>query len=178
MFRFFENLVDPYISYPQKDHPPQTLLAFMLDYAQPFKRVFWVTGITSVLVAAVEIALIWVMGWIVDLLQEHQVPVERVIATGGLPHRHPLVVQVYADVLGMPVMVHPSQQGPALGAALLGALAGGAFQTPQAAIRAMATPKRGQATTYRPRSANRKVYDQLYTRYRQLADFAAARSVP
>jgi L-ribulokinase len=116
--------------------------------------------------------------WIVDLLQEHQVPVERVIATGGLPHRHPLVVQVYADVLGMPVMVHPSQQGPALGAALLGALAGGAFQTPQAAIRAMATPKRGQATTYRPRSANRKVYDQLYTRYRQLADFAAARSVP
>jgi ATP-binding cassette subfamily B multidrug efflux pump len=69
MFRFFENLVDPYISYPEKDHPPQTLLAFMLDYAQPFKRVFWVTGILSVLVAAVEIALIWVMGWIVDALQ-------------------------------------------------------------------------------------------------------------
>jgi ATP-binding cassette, subfamily B, multidrug efflux pump len=41
----------------------------MLDYAQPFKKVFWITGITSVLVAAVEIALIWVMGWIVDLLQ-------------------------------------------------------------------------------------------------------------
>ncbi|MDP5336730.1 MAG: ABC transporter ATP-binding protein/permease, partial [Paracoccaceae bacterium] len=42
---------------------------FMLDYAQPFRRVFWVTGILSVLVAAVEIALIWVMGWIVDALQ-------------------------------------------------------------------------------------------------------------
>lgn len=69
MFRFFENLVDPYGPYVQKDHPPQTLWRFMLDYAQPFKRVFWITGITSVLVAAVEIALIWVMGWIVDLLQ-------------------------------------------------------------------------------------------------------------
>jgi len=69
MFRYFENLVDPYAPYPEKNHPPQTLLAFMLDYAKPFKRVFWVTGITSVLVAAVEIALIWVMGWIVDLLQ-------------------------------------------------------------------------------------------------------------
>ena len=69
MFRFFENLVDPYGPYPEKDHPPQTLWRFMLDYAQPFKRVFWITGITSVLVAAVEIALIWVMGWIVDLLQ-------------------------------------------------------------------------------------------------------------
>jgi len=69
MFRFFENLVDPYGPYPEKDHPPQTLWRFMLDYAQPFKRVFWVTGILSVLVAAVEIALIWVMGWIVDALQ-------------------------------------------------------------------------------------------------------------
>jgi ATP-binding cassette subfamily B multidrug efflux pump len=69
MFRYFENLVDPYGPYPEKNHPPQTLLRFMLDYAQPFKRVFWVTGILSVLVAAVEIALIWVMGWIVDALQ-------------------------------------------------------------------------------------------------------------
>ncbi len=69
MFRYFENFVDPYISYSEKDHPPQTLLRFMLDYAQPFKTVFWITGISSVLVAAVEIALIWVMGWIVDLLQ-------------------------------------------------------------------------------------------------------------
>ncbi len=69
MFRYFENLVDPYVSYAEKDHPPQTLLRFMLDYARPFKTVFWITGITSVLVAAVEIALIWVMGWIVDLLQ-------------------------------------------------------------------------------------------------------------
>ena len=69
MFRFFENLVDPYGPYPERDQPPQTLWRFMLDYAQPFKKVFWITGITSVLVAAVEIALIWVMGWIVDLLQ-------------------------------------------------------------------------------------------------------------
>ena len=69
MFRFFENLVDPYCPYPEKDRPPQTLWRFMLDYAQPFRRVFWVTGFLSVLVAAVEIALIWVMGWIVDALQ-------------------------------------------------------------------------------------------------------------
>ena len=69
MFRFFENLVDPYGPYPEKDTPPQTLWRFMLDYAQPFRRVFWVTGTLSVLVAAVEIALIWVMGWIVDALQ-------------------------------------------------------------------------------------------------------------
>ena len=69
MFRFFENLVDPYGPYPEKDHPPQSLWRFMLDYARPFKAVFWVTGILSVVVATVEIALIYYMGWIVDALQ-------------------------------------------------------------------------------------------------------------
>jgi len=68
MFRFFENLVDPYGPYPEKDHPPQTLLYFMLDYARPFKAVFWAAGILSVLVATVEIGLIYLMGWIVDAL--------------------------------------------------------------------------------------------------------------
>ncbi|MDQ2089960.1 ABC transporter ATP-binding protein [Marimonas arenosa] len=69
MFRFFENLVDPYCDYAQEDHPPQTLWRFMMGYARPFKRVFWITGIMSVIVAAVEIALIYYMGWIVDVLQ-------------------------------------------------------------------------------------------------------------
>ena len=69
MFRFFENLVDPYIRYQNSDTPPQRLWPFMWAYAQPFKRVFLVTALLSVLVACVEIALIWLMGWIVDILQ-------------------------------------------------------------------------------------------------------------
>ncbi|SDI64412.1 ATP-binding cassette, subfamily B, multidrug efflux pump [Lutimaribacter saemankumensis] len=69
MFRFFENLVDPYGPYEQKDHPPQTLWRFMWDYSQPFKRVFALAAVLSVLVAGVEIALIYYMGWIVDILQ-------------------------------------------------------------------------------------------------------------
>ena len=68
MFRFFENLVDPYCDYPPEDRPPQTLWRFMLGYSRPFKRVFWMAGIMSVVVAAVEIALIYYMGWIVDIL--------------------------------------------------------------------------------------------------------------
>ena len=68
MFRFFENLVDPYCDYPVTDLPPQTLWRFMMDYARPFRTVFWVTGILSVLVATVEIVLIHLMGWVVDIL--------------------------------------------------------------------------------------------------------------
>lgn len=68
MFRFFENLVDPYGPYDEKDTPPARLWPFMLDYARPFKRVFAYATVMSVIVAAIEIGLIWAMGWVVDIL--------------------------------------------------------------------------------------------------------------
>ncbi len=68
MFRFFENLVDPYVDYPLEDRPPTTLWRFLNDYAAPFRAVFIWTAIMSVLVAAIEIGLIFYMGRIVDLL--------------------------------------------------------------------------------------------------------------
>ena len=68
MFRFFENLVDPYGDYTQTDTPPRRLLPFMLDYARPFRGVFVWATLLSIAVAAVEIWLIWVMGWVVDIL--------------------------------------------------------------------------------------------------------------
>ena len=68
MFRFFENLVDPYVPYQETDNPPRKLWPFLRDYCLPFKRVFIVTAIASVVVAAVELWLIYYMGRVVDLL--------------------------------------------------------------------------------------------------------------
>jgi ATP-binding cassette subfamily B multidrug efflux pump len=68
MFRYFENLIDPYCDYEEKDRPPTRLWPFMRDYCQPFWRVFAITGTLSIVVAAVEIWLIWYMGRLVDLL--------------------------------------------------------------------------------------------------------------
>lgn len=69
MLRFFERLVDPYLDYEEQDTPPQKLWPFMMAYSQPFKRVFWITGIMSIVVAVVEIWLISYMGRVVDILQ-------------------------------------------------------------------------------------------------------------
>lgn len=69
MFRFFENLIDPYVDYPSQDSPPQKLWPFFKAYSQPFKKVFLLTGIMSVLVATVEIWLIHYLGQIVDILE-------------------------------------------------------------------------------------------------------------
>lgn len=68
MFCFFENLVDPYCAYPQTDTPPTKLWPFMRAYSQPFKQVFVWAAVTSIIVALVEIGLIYYMGWVVDAL--------------------------------------------------------------------------------------------------------------
>ncbi|WP_170606457.1 ABC transporter ATP-binding protein [Ruegeria arenilitoris] len=68
MFRYFENLVDPFVAYDEVDKPPTQLWPFMLDYSRPFFRVFVWAGLISVVVAAVEIGLIYYMGRVVDLL--------------------------------------------------------------------------------------------------------------
>lgn len=70
MFRFFENLVDPYVDYAPEDNPPRDLWSFFKGYSQPFKKIFVVTAFMSVLVAAVEVGLIYYMGRIVDVLNQ------------------------------------------------------------------------------------------------------------
>ncbi|MEY2879306.1 MAG: Ribulokinase, partial [Verrucomicrobiota bacterium] len=116
--------------------------------------------------------------WIVEGLRDGGVPVRKFVATGGLPHHNPLVVQVCADVLGETITVHPSKQGPALGAAILGALAAGAFRSPGDAIRAMAVPKRGAARAVKPNRARHAKYEAVYGEYRRLAGFLATPAAP
>ena len=68
MFRFFEGLVDPYVAYEETDTPPRRLWPFLREYCRPFRAVFVVTGLLSVIVAAADVALIWYVGRLVDLL--------------------------------------------------------------------------------------------------------------
>ncbi|MEW6301948.1 MAG: ribulokinase [Verrucomicrobiota bacterium] len=116
--------------------------------------------------------------WIVQILRDSGVPVHRFLATGGLPHHNPLLVQIYADVLGETIEVHPSKQGPALGAAILGVLAAGqrvtGFSTPAAAIRAMAKARPGlpgrEPGVVRPNRVQAKLYEPLYAEYLRLGE--------
>ncbi len=68
MFRFFENLVDPYCGDTQSTPPPQTLWDFFRAHSKPFHRLFLATAVMSVVVAVIEISLIFYMGRVVDLL--------------------------------------------------------------------------------------------------------------
>ncbi len=68
MFRFFETLVDPYQPYARTDTPPRRLWPFLREYIRPFRKVFAVTAISSVIVGSFDVALIWYVGRMVDLL--------------------------------------------------------------------------------------------------------------
>ena len=104
---------------------------------------------------------------IIDAFERESVSVDRIVACGGLPHRNRLLVQIYADVLGRTIEVSSSQQAPALGAAMFGALAGGAFGSIREASERMAAPI---AETYLPDHGKRRAYDELYAEYVRLHD--------
>ncbi len=97
---------------------------------------------------------------------------ERFVASGGLPYRNPLAMQILADVLGAPVHVAASQQTAALGSALLGAAAagqeaGGFGTVAEAAARLVRPP----AAVYEPGQEASAAYEGLYREYVVLHDY-------
>jgi L-ribulokinase len=109
---------------------------------------------------------------IVDALSSHGVPVNELVACGGLPEKNKLLMQIYADVTGRAFKVSASAQTPALGSAMFGAVAAGQAAGGYASIYD-AAPRmaRLKNVTYKPNPAAQKVYDQLYAEYVTLHDY-------
>ncbi len=104
---------------------------------------------------------------IIERIQEYGVPIDRVVCSGGIAEKNPLLMQIYADVTGRAMYVAGSSQGCALGSAIAAAVLAGEHRDFAGAQAAMTSLK---PTHYEPIEANRKVYDRLYALYRQLYD--------
>jgi L-ribulokinase len=103
----------------------------------------------------------------VERLQEYGVPVERVVCCGGIAEKNDLFMQIYADVLGHPMLVAGSPQTPALGSAISAAVAAGTYSSFEAAQARMTSLKE---KAFHPDPAAHAVYDELYRMYRELHD--------
>lgn len=109
---------------------------------------------------------------IVEAFIEAGIQIDELVVAGGLL-RNPLMMQIYADVTGLPLSTVRSEQAAALGAAIHGAVAAGAHADLDSAASAMGG--RGDAV-YRPVLADVAAYDVLYQHYRELHDhFGGAR---
>jgi L-ribulokinase len=103
---------------------------------------------------------------IVDAFDGAGVPVHEFIAAGGLLKNAPLM-RCYADILGRPISVIDSEQGPALGAAMHAAVSAGAYADIYAAAVAMGRVRRD---VHVPDPARASAYDELYELYTRVHD--------
>jgi len=100
---------------------------------------------------------------ILDRLAEHGVLIRRVINAGGVPQNNRVLNQVYANVLGKPVLV-PNGVPTSLGSGIIALLAAGAYSTIEEAQQAVCL----SYSVYEPQPEAVATYENLYPMYRRL----------
>src|SRR5215813_3500277 len=95
---------------------------------------------------------------ILDRMEQNGVTVRRVINAGGIPQKNDVLNQVYANVLGRPVLV-PVGSVVSLGSAIFAFLAAGTFKTVEEAQDKIC-PK---YQTFQPDPSTKRTYDRLYS---------------
>jgi len=109
---------------------------------------------------------------IVETFNKSGVPIREFYASGGISQKNPMAMQIYADVINLPVRIAGSAQGPALGAAIFGAVAAGRQRGGYDDI-FQATRDMGNLRDdiYMPNPQSAAVYDKLYAEYDILHDY-------
>jgi L-ribulokinase len=108
---------------------------------------------------------------IMERFEEYGVKVKDVINCGGIAEKSPLVMQIYADITGRPMKISKSGQTCALGAAIYGAVVAGSKAGGYDSVEDAQEKMTGlKAKVYEPKPEAQKVYDELFTLYRQLHD--------
>ncbi|SNS47711.1 L-ribulokinase [Anaerovirgula multivorans] len=109
---------------------------------------------------------------IIETFRENGVSVTELYAAGGIVEKNDLMMQIYADVTNMPIKIALSDQTPALGAAMFGAVAAGkdkgGYDTIEAAAEKMGGVKEKY---YSPIPENVSIYEKLYAIYKELHDY-------
>jgi L-ribulokinase len=104
---------------------------------------------------------------IVETFRDSGVPVTEFVVAGGLI-KNAFLMQLYCDILQLPLSVINSSQGPALGSAIHAAVAAGAYKSVGEAAEAMGSLSKG---VYQPDSVRGAMYDRLFAEYETLHDY-------
>jgi L-ribulokinase len=100
---------------------------------------------------------------ILERMAEYGVPVERVINAGGIPQNNAVLNQVYADVLGKPVLV-PDGIPTSLGSGIFALVAAGVFASIEEAQAKICLPFKA----YEPKPEAVERYNELFRLYREI----------
>lgn len=109
---------------------------------------------------------------VVDTMTENGVGIDQVIVSGGISRKSPLLMQIYADVLGRPVRASQSPFGPALGSAIFAAVAAGVENSGHASIAEAADAMACRDdVVYVPDVRRHGIYERLFAEFEQLHDY-------
>lgn len=107
---------------------------------------------------------------IIDRIEENGVKIKEVVNCGGLAVKNPLLMQIYADIIGRPMKISRSEQTPALGAAIFAAVASGKEVSGFSDVEEAQNLMTATTKTYEPIQKNNSVYKKIYKLYKQLHD--------
>jgi L-ribulokinase len=105
---------------------------------------------------------------IADRFVSEGVPVKGLIGMGGVARKSPFIMQMMADVMGMSIRIHRSEQTCAAGAAMFAATAAGIFPKVEEAMAAMG---QGFDMEYHPDKQKGALYAKRYHCYQELGGF-------
>ena len=107
---------------------------------------------------------------VLELYRNGGIAVHSVFAAGGIAQKNPMLMQIYADVLGIPIRIADSKQPGAKGGAIFAAAVSGQYPDIYAAAAALSDRCE---TVYTPDADNTAKYDTLYEEYLRLARYFA-----
>ena len=109
---------------------------------------------------------------IVEQFQQYGISVDKLYATGGVANKNPFLMQLFSDVIGIPVYISAAENGSCLGSAIYGATAAGAAAGGYDSLGEAAAKMGGEVNKiYRPQEAYREAYNKLYEEYKILHDY-------
>lgn len=112
--------------------------------------------------------------YIIETFENAGVAIRELFACGGIAEKNPLMMQIYADVTNREIRISASDQTPALGAAMFGAVAAGkakgGYDTIFEAAKEMGKVKEEY---YKPIKENVLIYRTLYEEYKVLSQYFA-----
>ncbi|MCK4401393.1 ribulokinase [bacterium] len=104
---------------------------------------------------------------IIERIEEYGLRISKVINCGGIASKNHMFMQIYADVIGKPMLIAKSQETCALGGTIFGAVIGGAYSKVENAQKNMCSAKK---KIYSPDKKNHLIYKKLYKLYKDLYD--------